>query len=29
MGASTSDVVDHEDMGGVHDAITQALMGGY
>jgi hypothetical protein len=29
MGASTSDVVDHEDMGGVRDAIAQALMGGY
>jgi hypothetical protein len=29
MGASTSDVVDHEDMGGVRDAIAQALVGGY
>jgi hypothetical protein len=26
MGASTSDVVDEEDMGGVCDAIAQALM---
>jgi hypothetical protein len=29
MGASTSDIVDHEDIGGVRDAIAQALMGGY
>jgi hypothetical protein len=29
MGTSSSDVVDHEDMGGVRDAIAQALMGGY
>ena len=26
MGASTSDLVDEEDMGGVRDAIAQALM---
>jgi hypothetical protein len=26
MGASTSDVVDEEDRGGVRDAIAQALM---
>jgi hypothetical protein len=29
MGASTSDVVDYKGMGGVRDAIAQALMGGY
>jgi hypothetical protein len=29
MGTSSSDVVDHEDMGGVRDAIAQALMRGY